>query len=271
MNLDTKIIEQYFTDKSIKNIIDHWIFRSIIPGKHVYEEPPKENYDRLRIIYDMVLKSLENFTPLNIKLWNQFFGSYSTFSENVTIYIIVGSPNPYDAMVRQDEEGGKCIIFDLERIRSYSENDDQISDIIMQLITHEIAHVYINKSHRSPNIEDSIYENLRYIVFNEGIAHFLSFHKDVLSIDWYTKEMEERRKRSYTTLLSEMRKNSLDKKEELLIKATSGRYWDKFGAIAGLFAIVDYYNNHDKDLICFREIFEKGPDLLLEIINSSVK
>lgn len=102
-------------------------------------------------------------------------------------------------------------------------------------------------------------------------AHFLFFHKDVLSIDWYTREMEEKREKAYIRFLSEMRKNSSDNKEELLIRATSGRYWDKFGAIAGLFAIVDYYNNHDKDLICFKEIFEKGPDILLETINASVK
>lgn len=70
-----------------------------------------ENYHRLKSIYDMVLKSLENFTPLNMELWNQFFGNYSTFSENLTTYIIVGSPNPYDAMVREDEEGKKCTFF----------------------------------------------------------------------------------------------------------------------------------------------------------------
>lgn len=174
-------------------------------------------------------------------------------------------------MVRQDKEGKKCIIFDLERICSYSEDDDKISEIIMQLITHEIAHIYIDKTYSSPSAKDSIYENLRYITFNEGVAHFLSFDKDVLSINWYSKEMLERKEKAYLTLLDEMKNNSQDSKDEVLTRANSGRYWDKFGAISGLFAIVDYYNSHNKDLICFREIFEGGPDILLEIINTSVK
>ncbi|MBU5439136.1 hypothetical protein KQI42_14030 [Tissierella sp. MSJ-40] len=271
MKLNTEIIEQYFSNKSINNMIDHWIFRSIVPGKHMYQEPLKENYDRLKNIYEMLLKSLRDFKPLNSQLWEQFFGEYNALSEDVTVYIIVGSPDPYDSMIRQDKEGNKCIIFDLERIRSYSENDDKISEIIMQLITHEIAHIYIKKKYRSSSIEDSIYENLRYIVFNEGIAHFLSFDKEVLSTDWYTNEMMERKEKAYSTLLNEMKNNSQDRKDEILARANSGKYWDKFGAISGLFAIVDYYNSHNKDLICFREIFKEGPDILLETINVSNK
>ena len=271
MKLNTEIIDEYLSNKSINNMKEHWIFKSIVPGKHMYEEPLEKNYNRLRNIYEMLLKSLEDFKPLNLPLWEQFFGKYNALSEDVTIYIIVGSPNPYDAMVRQDKEGNKCIIFDLERIRSYSKNNDKILEIIMNLITHEVAHIYINKKYQSPSIEDSIYENLRYIVFNEGIAHFLSFDKDVLSIDWHTKEMIERKEKAYSILLNEMKNNSKDGKDEILARAVSGKYWDKFGAISGLFAIVDYYNNHDKNLMCFREIFEEGPDILLETINISDK
>ncbi len=267
MKLNTEIIDEYFSNKSINNMKNHWIFKSIVPGKYMYEEPLEENYDRLKNIYEMLLKLLEDFKPLNLPLWEQFFGKYNALSEDATIYIIVGSPNPYDAMVRQDKEGNKSIIFDLERIRSYSENDDKILEIIMNLITHEMAHIYINKKYQSPGIEDSIYENLRYIVFDEGIAHFLSFDKDVLSIDWYTKEMIERKERAYSTLLNEIKNNSEDRKGEILARANSGKYWDKFGAISGLFAIIDYYNSHNKDLMRFKEIFEEGPDILLETIN----
>ncbi|WIV11069.1 hypothetical protein [Proteiniborus sp. MB09-C3] len=237
MKSNTKIIEQYFSDKSMNNIIDHWIFRTIIPGKHIYQEPPKENYDRLKNIYEMLLKSLKSFKPLNLKVWEQFFGSYSGLAEDVTVYIIVGSPEPYDAMVRYDKEGNKCIIFDLERMRSYSENDDKILEIIIQLITHEIAHIYVNKVYQSPNVKDSTNMNLRYIVFNEGIAHFLSFSKDVLSVDWETREMLERKEKAYSTLLYEMKNDFQDKKNEILSRANSGRFWDKFGAIAGLFLL----------------------------------
>ncbi len=92
--------------------------------------------------------------------------------EDIIIYIIVGSPNPYDAMVRQDREGNKSIIFDLARIGSYSKDINEIEEIIISLITHEVAHIYIGKEYKYPSMEDSIYNILQHIVFDEGIAHF---------------------------------------------------------------------------------------------------
>lgn len=269
MNLDTTVIEQYFLDKSIENAIDHWIFKSIVPGEHLFEEPPKEDYYKIKEIYEILLESLKDFKPWNLPIWEQFFGGYNGVPEDIIIYFIVGSPNPYDAMVRQDREGNKSIIFDLARIGSYSKDINEIEEIIISLITHEVAHIYIGKEYKYPSMEDSIYNILQHIVFDEGIAHFLSFNRDLLSLDWYTEDMLDRREKAYLTLLNNLNNNLKDMKKEIITKADTGPYWEKFAAISGLFGIYDYYNSHSKDLACFREIFEGGPKFLLEFIMES--
>ena len=154
MNLDTTIIEQYFLDKSIENARDHWIFKSIISGEHLFEETPIEDYYKIKEIYEVLLESLKEFKPWNLPVWGQFFGCYNGVPDGIIIYIIVGSPNPYDAMVRQDSKGNKSIIFDLARISSYSKDISEIEEIILSLITHEVAHIYIGREYKSPSMED---------------------------------------------------------------------------------------------------------------------
>ena len=92
-------------------------------------------------------------------------------------------------------------------------------------------------------MEDSIYNILQHIVFDEGIAHFLSFNRDLLSLDWYTEDMLDRREKAYLTLLNNLNNNLKDMKKEIITKADTGPYWEKFAAISGLFGIYDYYNS----------------------------
>ena len=41
---------------------------------------------------------------------------------------------------------------------------------------------------------------LKQLVFDEGIAHFLSYKEDVLSLDWHTDKMNNRRESVYQKL-----------------------------------------------------------------------
>lgn len=268
MIINTEIIDTYFTENSLEVMKNHWIFNSIVEGEYLFEEPKNVDVHKLRDIYRILVKKLQNFEPLNKYLWQQFFGNMMV-SDIMLIYLVVGSPKPYDAMVRRDAEGNECIIIDLIRISSYSDDIGKLSGIVSNFVTHEMAHIYIHKAYPYPTIEDTIFDNLKYIVFDEGIAHFLAFKEDVLSIDWYSDEMRKRRKKSYETLASIIKKDSIEDKEQILEKANSGLFWEKFGAISGLFAIVDYYNSNTKDIKELNTIFEKGPDLLIDFILNS--
>ncbi|WP_234122683.1 DUF5700 domain-containing putative Zn-dependent protease [Clostridium hydrogenum] len=265
MIIDTEIIDLYLNNHSLKQVENHWIFNSIVQNQHLFEEPKKPPYYKLKEIYKMLVKNLNSFEPMNKDIWKQFFCDMP-IPASTKIYLIVGSPAPYDAMVRQDLEGNNCIILDLIRISSYSDDLTKLYKIVRTLITHEISHILIHNTYPCPNSDASLYYNLKYIVFDEGIAHFLSFKDDVLSVDWYSSEMNKRRKTSYNALLNALNNPDSLHNNKILEKSNSGTYWDKFGAISGLFAIVDYYNANGKNSDIFKCIFQKGSDVLIDFI-----
>jgi hypothetical protein len=265
MIINTEILDTYLSEKSLEGIKNHWIFNSIVEEQYLIEEPTGIDEHKLRAVYKMLIEKLKNFEPLNKCLWQQFFGDMQ-IPDTICVYLIVGSPEPYDAMVRKDEEGNNCVILDLVRISSYSEDIAKLSDIVSSFVTHEISHILTNNIYHYPTIKDSLFNNLKHIVFDEGIAHFLSFKNDILLIDWYSDEMNIRRKNSYRILLNALKKDSNVDKDQILEKSNSGLFWEKFGAISGLFAIIDYYNCNNKDIKVFKYIFEKGPDLLIDFI-----
>lgn len=270
MKIDKSLIEEYLDKKSAQEFKNHWIFSSIEPGKYLFEEPDIKDYDKIKKVYKMLSERLSEFKPDNIDLWGNFFGN-TDIPDDIKVYIIVGSPEPYDALCLKDHEGNYCIVLDLVRIGSYSDDMGRILNVISSLITHETAHFVLLKTYREPPVSASLYNKLSFLVFNEGIAHLLGYCEDVLAVDWYSKEMRERREKAYSVLLTELNNPDNEDEASILEKADSGRYWDKFGSIAGLFAIVDYYNLHNKSLSCFGEIFRGGPQLLMQVIKDHGK
>ena len=197
----------------------------------------------------------------------EFFGRYDSESNKAVVYITIGVPEPYDAMVLKDEQGNDCIILDLERIRGYSEDDNQVVEIIEGLITHEVAHINIHKRYPWPSNDSKVDSILKYITFNEGIAHFLSIEENVLNMDWQGEEMIHRKNKAYKALLEHINNNENEDIDEILSKATCGRYWDKFACVAGMFAMIDYYDLHNKDISCFKKLYNKGIEELFSMIS----
>lgn len=267
MIINASIAEHYFKNKTVEDIKDHWIFNSIEKDKCLWENPAEENYERLKKIMDLLKESLERFKPLNIEIWEAFFEKYDSENNKVVVYITIGVPEPYDAMTLKDEKGKDCIILDLERIRGYSEDNNIIVKTIEELITHEVAHINIHKIYPWPSDDFKLDSLLKYITFNEGIAHLLGNEKNVLNLDWYSEEMMDRKSKAYNTLLKYINNNENENRDEILTKATCGRYWDKFACVAGMFALVDYYNLHNRDIGCFKQLYNKGIEELFSIIS----
>lgn len=265
MIINTEILDRYLSENSLDGVKEHWIFNSIVEGQHLIEEPNNFNRNKLKEIYEMLISKLNNFEPLNKCLWHEFYGNIN-IPDTISVYLIVGSPKPYDAMVRKDDKWNNCIILDLFRIGSYSEDISKLSGIVSNFVTHEVSHVLTGGVYTPPTIKDSVSDKLKYIVFDEGIAHFLSNKDDILSIDWYSDEMNTRRKNAYEALCDALKNISDTNKNQILERANSGLYWEKFGAISGFFGIIDYYNYNGKDIKVFKEIFEKGPKSLINFI-----
>ena len=72
MIINSSIAEHYFKNKTVEDIKQHWIFNSIEKDKCLWENPAKENYERLKKIKELLLESLERFKPWNIEIWKNF-------------------------------------------------------------------------------------------------------------------------------------------------------------------------------------------------------
>lgn len=257
MRINTKIIDRYLENKPIE---DHWIYDSIIENEHLFELPLTEKNELIIKIYKKLIEVLKSFKPLNKDIWQTFFGD-TEVGEKTTINLIIGCPDPYDAMVRKSE-----VFIDLFRISTYSDDMNVLENIILNFLTHELAHIIINEYYPRPESNESLQECLEYIAFDEGIAHFLAFKENILSVDWYSEEMNTRRTNAYKTFSYYFNDGIKENHKEILIKSNSGAYWDKFASIAGLFALLDYYKLNGENIGCFKEIFNEGPKELSKII-----
>ena len=140
--------------------------------------------------------------------------------------LAVGCPPPYDAMVRE-HDGEEFVIFDLVRFNAYKEEGSDLVRLARSLITHESAHVCLHNRHR-PTKDDYI-SKLKYITFDEGFAHFVSFAEDVMSFD-FTDVISKYYLKSLCRLKCALDETDAEKRISLLVEANSGGYWDKYAA-----------------------------------------
>lgn len=264
MNLDTEIIDNYLIEKSLEKVKDHWIFHAISPGEYLFEEPLSSEYDSIENLYKEIKKAFKNFKPLNIRLWESIFEQYKGIPEDINIYLVVGCPDPYDAMMRDDKNGNLSMIFDIARLSKYTEEPSKILDIMLKMITHELAHVCIHNDYKINIASLSMSEKIKYIMFDEGFAHLLSYKEEVLSIDWNDENLIDKKKKAYSALDYKMKNFTKENGEDILERSNTGPYWDKFGAISGFFTIIDYYIMNDKDYKSINELYKRGYEYMWE-------
>lgn len=263
MIIKTEIIDSFLEHGNLNMVKDHWIYHSIIPGRYIFEEPSYVNKELVIHLYEAIQNRLYNFKPLNEGLWHQIFQEME-IPDTTAVYLIAGSPKPYDGFVREDQSGMRCIILDLVRLCTYADRLEELDYIATDFLTHELAHVLISEKYpyykHSPKVDV-----LKQLVFDEGIAHFLSYKEDVLSLDWHTEQMNNRRESVYQKLRYYLtQKNSLT--QEAFLKANTGSFWDKYASISGMFAVISYCEQGGK----LEELLDKGPDVLIEIIEKGI-
>lgn len=160
--------------------------------------------------------------------------------------LTVGIPAPYDAMVCE-HDGREWVVFDMGRFLSY-QNPQEFA---RQMLTHETAHALLHQRGR-PNPDASYREQLRFICFDEGFAHLLACGKELASVDpsgW----IEEHQAHA----LEQLRQAALackdgSEQEQWLYRAQTGRYWEKFAAIAGKLYLMQHLDVLD-------ELYQAGP------------
>lgn len=261
MRINSMIIDSYLLNGNLKDVEDCWVYHAILPGEYLIEEPQRIELEKLNELYKLVKEQIINFKPMNQELWNQLFEGM-VIPKLTTIYLIVGAPKPYDAMVREHEDE-RVIILDLVRIADYTDDFEKLMFIVNDFLTHEIAHILIGQKY--PYLDSmSIKQKFIQMIFDEGIAHFISYTDDVLTYNWESDEMRQRCQASYEQTNNYL-KNPHHISQQTLIEANSGTFWGKFGSIAGMFAVKDYYNKHQSLALLLSE----GPTALIKIIQQS--
>lgn len=171
---------------------------------------------------------------------------------NIRVIGTQGVPDPYDAWTAQLKDGSTVIVFNLDL---WTEKDFEHHGL--PLIRHEITHVLIHELVPTPKADDFVAQ-LHYITLNEGIAHYIGYSRDRTSLlvereaEW--KNAESQLENAYVILRDD--KILKASKEELLRRANTGKFWFKYGAIAGLFRVARIYANKGSEGV--RDVIRQG-------------
>ena len=141
----------------------------------------------MRKLERRICEAAAHFVPVNRPIWDALFPDWEAVQP--TLDLIVGYPEPYDAVAAHSPDGQAHLIFDLIRWCNYAELD-QLDSIIRNLLTHEITHLLIG--HHYP-AADAALESTDYLTrldaytFHEGFAHLLSYQAtEIDCVDWHT-------------------------------------------------------------------------------------
>lgn len=243
MLVDDSVVLQYLNDNNAGNISSHWIFQNIEKGKLLFEAPDDAKRDQVNKILISIKKTLLEFIPLNKDVYSALYPEWRSIIKEADILLVVGCPKPYDAMVRE-HDGKEYIIFDLMRFCDYSEQGYDIDMLIRKLVTHETSHLCLHMKYPIP-ASDDFPEQLKYIVFDEGFAHLLSYKDNIQKFD-FSAVINEHYNQSLMKLKEAMKEKDYNKQMILLEQSNSGSYWSKFAAISGKLFLAIHLNDIEK-------------------------
>lgn len=187
---------------------------------------------KLRALFTSALSS---FTPVNRPLWDALFPSWE--EKDLPVDLIVGFPEPYDAVNTLSSDGTTHLVFDLVCWRKYL-SFPEIEKNIRNVLTHEFTHCLI--SYYNPEADEALrssdyIEKLDGYTFNEGFAHLISYRSmDIDRVDWHSKELEDVFASSKKRMREALCETDREKQKVLLYDAICGRYYEKYACMCGM-------------------------------------
>lgn len=254
MEIDNRLIKEYLVDEPI-TAKSHWLYAVIEPEKILFEEP-RENKKEISELEKTILTVLKKFKPVNEELVTRLFPTFYEQLANIELILSIGVPAPYDTFTRV-YQGEEYLILDLARLASYGLTSKQITNMLRELITHEVIHLCLHVDY--PNAGETYQEKLNYLAFDEGFAHLLS-HQDKLEDLLFDETLKEYYEKSNKRFVNALQVTDKVRQGELLSEAVSGPYWEKFGAIFGMLRLLQERD----DLV---RIYQAGPDKFIELKN----
>lgn len=210
MNVWDGMIRDYLDGKDLAGYREMWYFETSSTareaGCNIFEAPGHtgEDLQKVGTVHRELLDACGTFVPLNREAWDALFPGWAGTLKDVRVDLILGFPEPYDAMVASDGEGDCHVIFDLYRWTKYL-GHGSLADAARGLLTHELTHMLLHAAVPGLGADGPYPSALDAITFDEGFAHLLSFQGKALGeVDWNSPDLRDVRERSAQRLKEAM-------------------------------------------------------------------
>lgn len=245
MNVSDRIVREYLSGKSVAGYREEWFFRQLSEDGSVFVEPscsPDEK-EKVEEVYRVLLETVETFRPLNRAIWDALFPDWPDALEQVQADLIVGFPQPYDAVAMR-RDGVYHMVFDLLLWTKYLGKLD-MKAVAGNLLTHELCHALIGQTVNGidADLDSGAYRDMMdAVTFHEGFAHLVSYDgKELNETDWTAPRLREVRESSRKTLREALSAEGDAEREDYLRRAHQGRYYEKFACMAGMLYLAEQW------------------------------
>lgn len=248
MNIDDKIVKAYISGENVCGYKNEWFFSgsAIDAGseENIFVLPSDDDSMRSSVseTEHCFRRVIENFEPVNRPIWDALFPGWQ--EKQAVIDLIVGFPEPYDAVTAKSQDGRTHLIFDLICWNKYRSTEN-FDEIIRNVLTHEFTHFLIGCYYPAA---DAALESADYLTkldaytFHEGFAHLISFNStEIGNVDWHTAQLEE----AYSSCKEKMRRalaeTDTEKQKQFLCEPICGKYFEKFASICGMLYLANQW------------------------------
>lgn len=102
MHVSDCIVRDYLSGKSLAGYREEWFFRQLSEDGGVFVEPSYslDEKEKAEEVCRVLLETAETFRPLNREVWDVLFPSWADALKHVQTDLIIGFPQPYDAVAR---------------------------------------------------------------------------------------------------------------------------------------------------------------------------
>jgi hypothetical protein len=236
MIIDDTIVKKYLSGQMPETYKDCWIYNALGRG-YTFETPNSSYKNRVSKLYDKLVSQIHNFIPKNYELVKRLFPDFDDAVNNYTIMLVVGFPDPYDAMVLS-HNAKEYMVFDLIQFGQDSLKQEYNCHSVL---THELIHICLHKKHQR-TIKMSYLDSLDYKAFDEGFAHALACPEEIYNFQ-FNDFVNEKYNEVKNKLKKAIAETDIKKQRSYLVSADTGDYWNKFASISGKLYILKNARN----------------------------
>lgn len=248
MHIDSSLVQAYTSGKDMHEYKTAWFFSSstldVDLGRNIFSLPPDDDITRETVcqLETQFRQCCENFVPVNRPIWDVLSPGWQEIQPIVDL--IVGFPEPYDAVTVTAPDGKTHLVFDLICWKKYAERKD-LNEIIRNLLTHETTHFLIGR--RYPEV-DAALESPDYMTkldaytFHEGFAHLISYQAtDIDRVNWHSGHLSDVYRFCKSKMESALTETDPARQTHYLYDAICGAYYEKFACMCGMLYLADQW------------------------------